>query len=97
MKILAEYEIKEVINKVENLLNEYTPKIVLSQTNSENQVVVRQEQNGEINERNDIVCNIKIISNKGDFEKTMNFHPSLDPKSIANKIAREFKTYKNTA
>ena len=88
-KQLTQSEINEIENLVKDFLDMYSPKVTIVQT-KDHRVIWREEQNGSVNEWENIVCDIVIISNKGNLKKIMDFHPSLDRDSIAKEIAKKF-------
>jgi len=86
---LTQSETGEIEKLVKNFLDMYSPKITIAQT-KDHEVIWREKQNGSVNEWINIVCSVAINSNRGDFKKIMDFHPSLDGNSIAKEIAKKF-------
>ena len=86
IKQLTPDEIVKIKNEIQYLLGMYSPDITIKQEYDIRVIWYT----GEKNERENIVCKITIGSNKGNFEKLMDFYPSLDEKAIAREIAKKF-------
>lgn len=85
-KQLSKNEIIKIKNEIHGWLNMYSPIITITQEHDIRVIWYL----GEKNERNNIVCKITIDSDKDKFEELIDFHPSLDEKSIARKIVKDF-------
>ena len=94
IEILSRDKITKIKSRVQNLLDMYSPVVAIDQTN-DYQVIWCEEQNGNVNEWNNIMCSVAISSSKGNFKKIMDFRPSLDEESIAMEIAKKFFDEKN--